>query len=132
MLTKDDTWINKSDLVRDFDDIADSIPNEQLRAQINGYFLRILPEEPIRKDVSAAVAAVVAKYPQFLDYYIRHKDEHGHDAVALSEERIKEVETIYIYHLTEFVKRLHEESLFYATAADTYEETRARVFFSRM
>jgi hypothetical protein len=29
------------------------------------------------------------------------------------------------------VKRLHEESPFYATAADTYEETRARVFFPK-
>jgi len=30
ILTKDDTWINKTDMIHDFDSIVDSIPNEQL------------------------------------------------------------------------------------------------------
>jgi hypothetical protein len=31
LLTKDDTWINKQDLVGDFSEIPEAIPNEQLR-----------------------------------------------------------------------------------------------------
>ena len=38
LLTKDDLWINQRDLVGDYNEIVDSIPNEQLRAQINNYF----------------------------------------------------------------------------------------------
>ena len=129
ILTKDDTWINKSDLVREFDDIADSIPNEQLRAQINYYFRRALPEEPKREHIQVAVAHVIAEYPQFLDYYIRYKEDHGEEAVALSKERVKEIETLFIQQLSEFVIRLHKESNFYATEANTYEETRAKVLF---
>ena len=89
----------------------------------------MLPEEPERKDIQAAVSYVIAKYPQFLDYYIRHKENHGDEAVALSEQRVREVESLFIHHLSEFVIRLHEESPFYSTGADTYEETRARVLF---
>lgn len=129
ILTKDDTWINKSDLVRDFDDIAESIPNEQLRAQINGYFRRLLPIDPKREDIQAAVARIIAEYPQFLDYYIRYKEDHGDEAVALSEQRVKEIENLFIRQLSDFIIRLHRESAFYATIPSTYEETRSRVLF---
>lgn len=129
ILTKDDTWINKSDLIRDFDDIADSISNEALRAQINDYFIRVLPNDPTHKDVSAAVAQVVAKYPQFLDYYIRNKEDRGDQAVALSEQRVREIEILFIRQLTEFVMCLNRESRFYSISGNTYEETRNRVLF---
>jgi hypothetical protein len=44
ILTKDDTWINKTDLVEDFERLPESIPNDQLRAQISNYFKRVLPK----------------------------------------------------------------------------------------
>ncbi len=50
ILTKDDAWINKHDLIGDFDDIASSIPNDELRAQINDYFLRMLPDDAGKKE----------------------------------------------------------------------------------
>lgn len=129
ILTKDDTWINKSDLVRDFDDIANAIPNASLRAQINDYFIRALPDDPTHKDISAAVAQVVAKYPHFLDYYIRNKEDSGDQAVALSEQRVREIELLFIRQLTEFVMCLNRESRFYSISGNTYEETRNRVLF---
>jgi len=43
ILTKDETWINKEDFFREFDDIPTAIQNEPLRAQINQYF-RVLRE----------------------------------------------------------------------------------------
>jgi hypothetical protein len=51
ILTKDDAWINKHDLIGDFDDIASSVPNQELRAQINDYFLRQLPRTRTRKNL---------------------------------------------------------------------------------
>ena len=43
-LTKDDTWINRTDLVDSFEQIPAAIPNDQLRAQINNYFIDLLPK----------------------------------------------------------------------------------------
>jgi hypothetical protein len=42
ILTKDDTWINKVDIVRDFNDVAEAVSNDQLRAQLNNYFTTTL------------------------------------------------------------------------------------------
>jgi hypothetical protein len=129
ILTKDDTWINKTDLVRDFDEIAHSIPNEVLRAEIDQYLIRILPKEPKRKDYSEAVSSIVYKYPQFLDYYIRYKEENGDRAVTLSEQRVKEVELIFVNQLREFITKLNNDTNFYHLLGNTYEEARNRVLF---
>ena len=129
ILTKDDTWINKSDLVRNFDDVAHSIPNEVLRAEIDEYLFKVLPKEPTNKDMALAVSGIVGKYPQFLDYYIRYKEENGDQAVTLSEQRVKEVEQIFIRQLSEFVTNLNNESTFYCILGNTYQEARNRVLF---
>jgi hypothetical protein len=50
-LTKDETWINKHDLIEDFDRVLASISNEQLRAEINSYFLANLPKQAPKKTV---------------------------------------------------------------------------------
>ncbi|MEO8136572.1 MAG: hypothetical protein ABI831_21675 [Betaproteobacteria bacterium] len=42
ILTRDDTWINKEDLLKDFQDIPSAIPDEDLRAQVDNYFRKVL------------------------------------------------------------------------------------------
>lgn len=129
ILTKDDTWINKSDIVSKFDDIADSIPNLELRSQINQYFARILPEDPKSKDYREAVSDLIAKYPSFIDFYIKFKEDNGDEAVSVSESRVKQVELLFIKKLTEFVEELNQETAFYSTGQDTLSEARERVLF---
>ncbi|WP_219621187.1 hypothetical protein [Bacillus sp. M6-12] len=77
ILTKDDTWINKTDMVKDFSLIPECIDNEQLRFQINNYFFSILPKKPSAKDRSLAVSRVIQQYPEFVDYYIKYKEQRG-------------------------------------------------------
>lgn len=40
MLTKDDTWTSRSDLVREFSSIPDAIEDDQLRLQVNNYLFK--------------------------------------------------------------------------------------------
>ncbi len=129
ILTKDDTWINRSDLSREFDDVVGAVPNDALRAQINDYFQRVLPEEPKNADIREAILRAIRKYPELIDFFIRLKEDHGDQAVSLSEQNVRDVELLYIRQLSEFVRTLDASSRFYATGADTYEETRARVEF---
>jgi hypothetical protein len=51
ILTKDEAWINRSDLLDNFQGIYQSIPDEQLRAQVNEYFLRRLSEDAKEEEI---------------------------------------------------------------------------------
>lgn len=130
ILTKDDTWINKSDIVKTFDDVADSISNIELRTQVNHYFAKMLPEDAKDKDYREAVSWVISKFPEFIDFYIKYKEDTGDEAVSISESRVRQVEFLFIKKLREFVGRLHRETGFYSQDGSyTLSEARDRVLF---
>lgn len=129
ILTKDEAWINKSDIVGDFDAIIGSVPNDELRGQINDYFLRNMPPSPNKKEVSSAVSTTVRKYPELIDRYIRLKEESGDEAVAVSDQKIKETESIFISQVAEFITELNDKSEFYKKKPDTQEEAYNRLLF---
>lgn len=129
ILTKDEAWINKHDMVGDFEEVCKSLSNETLRAQVNDYFLRILPKEPKKKDNASATAATLRKFPELIDRYIRYKEDNGDKAVALSEERVKETEDIFIEHVRELVDDLENSGSFYEEDQSTYAASLRRVNF---
>lgn len=79
ILTKDDTWINKEDLRRDFPTIRESIPNDALRAQIDQYFRSVLPKRATVKQERDAIDKTLRRFQELIDYFILHKEEHGDD-----------------------------------------------------
>lgn len=131
ILTKDDAWINRPELINRFQDIANALPDPVLRAQVNAYLIRVLPKapDPKKEEVSLAIAQVIDMFPQVLDYYIRDKEEHGDQAVSISKTRVREVETWFIEHVREFVRDHLEPSGFYRVSGDTYDEARQRLMF---
>ncbi len=139
LLTKDDTWINKTDLVNKFDDIVSSVSNVELRAQLNFYFTTSLPKpkinkdgsekEPLKKEVVGAVVAVIKKFPQFIDYYIKYKEDHGSEAKSVSERRVHEVYNLFVTELSSFIRQLSTETGFYTKTGDTLAKSYERVMF---
>lgn len=129
MLTKDDIWINRTDLVRTYPVIVESIPDEQLRAQINNYFEKILPEDHKKQDEDEARARTIVEFPALLEHYVRWKEDHGDEAEALSEEKVRESKQVYIAHVRALIDVLAGTTPFYSTPATTLDETRARVAF---
>jgi len=129
ILTKDDAWINKHDLIGDFEEIASSVPNEELRAQINDYFQRMLPDDANRKETDAAVISTVRRFPALIDYYIRFKEEHGDEAKALSEERVQETERVFIDQVGQLSRQLATLTQFYSQPGDSYQDAFDRVMF---
>lgn len=139
LLTKDDTWINKSDLVNQFQDIVASVPNYQLRSQLNFYFASNLPKpkknkdgsekQPLKSDIVSAVGTVIKEYPEFLDYYIKYKEDHGEEARSISKERVQEVYNLFVAELSSFIRRLSEKTDFYKKKGDTLSESYERVLF---
>jgi hypothetical protein len=129
VLTKDDAWINRHDLVGDFDDIASSVPNEELRAQINDYFVRQLPEDANKKELGTAVLTTIRRFPALIDYYIRYKEEHGDEATAVSEERVRETEMVFIQQVGLIAAQLADTTQFYERPGNSYREAYDRVMF---
>lgn len=130
ILTKDDGWINRHDLYGDFDNVLDSLSNEQLRDQLNNYMLQVLPKEPTSKEKRDAILKAVRNFPHFIEHYIRYKEDRGDHARAISDQRVAETHSLFVEQLSQFVLSL-DETGFYATLGDTKEEAKKRVEYLR-
>jgi hypothetical protein len=129
MLTKDDTWINRPDLLNRFELIADSLPNASIRALINNYFRQQLPKKPKEQEIADAKTRTIQRYPEIIEYYIREKEDDGDQAQSTSGRKVRETEDFFIDGIKSLVNTLLAETAFYATTGDTYSEARQRVEF---
>lgn len=127
LLTRDDTWINKEDLINDFDSIPLSIPNDELRAAVNNYFIKLLPKKPTKKDRSKAAIQTIREYPDLVDYYIKLKEERGDMAASISTEKVEVSEEMFIKNMSNLINLLGSKSEFYKKQPDSFEETLNRV-----
>jgi hypothetical protein len=92
ILTKDDTWINKTDLVNRFTEIPNAISDEQLREQVSNYFYSALPKRPSAKDRREATIRTLHEFPDLIDYYIKLKEDTGEQANRISVENVEAIE----------------------------------------
>lgn len=131
MLTKDEAWINRSELLNGFEDIADSLPDATLRAQVNDYLRRVMPreEDATKKAIRAAIAMAAEKFPEVLDYYIRDKEEEGDRAVSIADLNVRQVENIFINNVQSLVLEHLNPVGFYQTPGNTHSEAMERVQF---
>ena len=131
ILTKDEAWINRPDLIDRFTDIANALPDSVLRAQVNDYLSRVLPVDPeaTKEEIREAVTRVIEKFPKILDFYIREKEEHGGEAVSISKARVRAAEVWFVEHVREFVRDYLEPIGFYQIHGNTYDEAKRRLMF---
>lgn len=129
ILTKDDTWINKEDLRKDFPLIREAIPNEELRSQIDHYFRSVLPKKPLSRDKRMAVEKTIREFPAIIDHYIRHKEDNGAEAVKRSHALVREVDLRFIQNLSILVNLITTHGEFYRTPATTLEEVKRKIEF---
>ena len=127
ILTKDDTWINRTDLIDGFEQIPEAIPNDELRAQINNYFRSLLPRKPKKEDETKAARDTILRYPELIDYYIKYKEDNGDQARSASEWRVDYCRKIYLELFKQLPVLLLTQTAFYDFGRDTYEEAKKRV-----
>lgn len=129
ILTQDDTWINKEDLRDDFPHIREAVTNDELRAQIDEYFRQVLPKKPTEKDKSAAIEKTLRQFPELIDWYIKHKEDHGADAVLKSSRKVQDVDLRFVENLRELSRVLAQGTEFYRQPSATLEEARKKIDF---
>ncbi len=127
ILTKDEIWINRRDLIKDFESIPHCISNEQLRDEISNYFLSFLPKKPKKSDEENAISKTILKYPELIDYYIKFKESEGDRATKISLEKVSNVIGIFINNTTEIIRHLESATDFYKLSGDTYSESQKRI-----
>jgi len=128
ILTKDETWINKNDMLADFSGVVNSIPNDQLRAQMSDYLSRRLPDNPNKKEYSKAIVETILKHPEYIDYYIKAKEDNGKEAISISDLKVKETETLFINKVKSLADSL-KSTAFYESQVDTFTESHKRIMF---
>jgi hypothetical protein len=129
MLAKEDTWINREDLISDFDAICTSVSNAELRAKVNNYFIKVLPEDASSKQRREAASETIRHFPTIIDYFIRDKERKGRLAESISSGRVKLSETLYHEQFGKLVDLLAKSSGFYGINGRTYQEALSRVRF---
>lgn len=129
MLTKEDTWINRSDLISEFDTIQDSLPNDELRALVNNYFLKVLPKKATAAEEQEARDRTIRKFPELIDAFIKYKEDNGDEAVQSSAGKVRLSEQVYLRQFAILPELLSKYSAFYRVAGDTYSQAQQRVAF---
>ncbi len=131
MLTRDENWINKDDLVAGFEKIPPAIPDSQLRAEVSNYFynaiVRKKDRHPSKKELADAASDTLLRYPILIDYYIWLKEQSGDEAESASSQKVMMAKFFFIQQLKSLQKVLVEQSPFYQAGFDTYEEAHARL-----
>ncbi len=87
MLTRDETFINRNDMIGNLQNIAPAIEDAGLRFQLNQYLTEILPKkkkEMSKTDKERAATSLIQNNPEIIDYYIKYKEENMEQAVDSS------------------------------------------------
>lgn len=129
ILTKDDTWINKEDLRKDFPRIREAISNDALRGQVNRYLQDTLPRNHSQKEFNEAVEKVLLKFPALIDYYIRNKEDRGDEAVLRSRSLVENTEEVFVNNLSLLAGILQQHTGFYIHQETTLQETKRKIDF---
>jgi hypothetical protein len=128
MLTKDDAWINRGELLHDFEDIYPAMQDAQLRSQVGEYFRQRLSEDATDKERRQAAADTVDQFPQILDYYIKAKEDDPEGAHKLSKAKVRATEIQFIEQIRALVDAHLAGTEFY-TLGNSFEEALRRVLF---
>lgn len=128
ILTKDEAWINRGDLLDQFQDIYKAMPDEQVRAQVNEYFVRRLSEDAKEDEIREAAAATIEHFPELIDYYIRRKEDTGDEAHKVSGLKVHETEIQFIQQIRMLVDEKLAGTVFYEEG-DSFEESLRRLHF---
>jgi hypothetical protein len=131
ILTKEDIWINRPELLRTLDEIAAALPNETLRAQINNHLYRQLSREreATQKELREARARTLEEFPVLIEHYIRAKEDTGDEAESVSSQRVRQAEWLYVEEVRELRSHLALHTKFYENPGTTYDEALERALF---
>jgi hypothetical protein len=128
LLTKDDIWINRPELIDRFDEIVAALPNASLRAELDSYLRKRLGEDPKKNEITQARVDAVRAFPEVIEHYIKEKEDEGERATSVSAHRVRESQRLFIEQVRP-VAALLKTLGFYAVPGTTHEEAHQRIAY---
>lgn len=128
ILTRDEAWINQSDLLNNFAEICIALPDDVLRTQAGEHFYRQINQHSTKEDERSAALKTIEKFHAILDHYIRWKEDRAEDAHRQSSEKVRETELQFIQNIRALVSNYLAGSQFYELGT-SYAESLERVKF---
>ncbi len=132
LLTRDDTFINRTDMINNLQNIAPSIEDATIRFELNNYFNNVLPKkkkEMSKTEKDKAASILIREHPEIIDYYIKYREEKEEEATSISKQVVQEVKQLFNTQLQELTRILLEKTDFYKTKTNSYDEAYNRVLF---
>lgn len=126
ILTKDEVWINKNDLYKDFSRIRNSITNVELRSQLNNFLRKELRLSKKEKKENEVYRKALIEFPALIDYYVRFKEDNGESAVSISNQKVEISEMIYLNHFRNLVNLIRNETDFDNKSSNSFQATLER------
>lgn len=132
LLTRDDTFINRTDMVRNLQQIAPSVTDAALRFELNNYLTNVLPKkrkEMTKTEKDAAAVSLIKEHPELIDYYLKYKEDNEQEATSVSISNVQEVRQLFHEQLSELIRLLKDKTEFYLTSPDAHDEAMKRVVY---
>lgn len=128
ILTRDEAWINQTDLLDRFYDICISLPDKYLRTQVNDHFYKQINQRTKEREKRAAAMRTIEQFHELLDYYIRWKEEHGADAHRSADMKVRETHQQFVGNIKALVSEHLAGTEFYQYDS-SYEQSMKRVMY---
>ncbi len=114
ILTRDEAWINQTDLLDRFHDICVSLPDGLVRTQVNEHFYKQINRRTTEKEKRAAAMRTIEQFHELLDYYIRWKEEHGSEAHRSADAKVQETHLQFVENIRALVTQHLAGTAFYS------------------
>lgn len=126
ILTRDEAWINQTDMLDQFAQVVTAVPDEELRAQVNEHLLREIRDSTKKEARREAALKTIERFHELLDYYIQWKEENADRAHAHSSQKVRLTEEQFVENIKVLVNEHLAGTEFYSCGS-SYEESLRRV-----
>lgn len=133
ILTRDETWINHTEMLDRFNEISEGIENEELRSHINAYFASKIPVIRMNNKeknlyIKAAKWETLREFPELIEYYIQKKEIEKEEAKSVADEKVRSVESLLVTNVHHFIENQLIHTKFYdVEPVSSYVETIQRI-----
>ncbi|GAB1645511.1 hypothetical protein [Krasilnikovia sp. MM14-A1259] len=127
LLSRNDTFINREDLLRNFDKVVKSCENENLRAKINEYFKKMLMEIEGENPRYEAIVQTLWRFPDLNELYLKLKEREAQTAGRQNRDDVDYIQTVFISRVRRIIDELEQVTDFYSYSPDSHDEALKRV-----
>lgn len=127
MLTVDDTFINRPDMVGSYETIIAAVDDEQQRATVSRYLTERLSSAPTPKEVKEARAKVFRAFPWMVDLYIKLKEDSREEATATSAAKTADVRSVLVVQVQAAANDIAGKTDLFTKPVTSLDEARAAV-----